>query len=545
MPHVLVADTLAGEDDNNNTLKYILKTMKTKYIGLAALALLSIPLAAQETYQDTKLVDKDLNGTARYVGMGGAMEALGADISTISTNPAGLGLFRSSQFAISGGMVAQQDATTSPAYGRLGIDIKGNKTNASFDQVGLVYSMRSGRYKYLNVAFNYHKSCNFDQILTAGGALRNASQNKLSAVKYPFADNYNWNGVDANYKSLMSPVLDDKGKQVGMDYLNGTAYLFGQYQKGYIGEYSFCLSGNVSNQLYLGVTFGLRDVNYRSNSFYRENLEHNAGVGTWEDLQIDGNGFDIKAGAIFRPVETSPFRIGAYIHTPTWYDLKLRGANDITMRQDKQSVDKGQQAEYDFKVYTPWKFGVSFGHTIGQQVALGATYEYADYGTMDNRVNDGGYYDYWDGRYYESTISDNGMNDHTKATLKGVSTIKLGAEYKPTVNVAIRLGYNYLSPMFDKNGFRDGSISSPGSAYATSTDYTNWGSTNRFTCGMGYAVKKFYVDLAYQYSQTDGTFYPFMSYYAEKSKESQSNIVDGVSVNNKRHQLLLTLGYKF
>ena len=137
------------------------------------------------------------------------------------------------------------------------------------------------------------------------------------------------------------------------------------------------------------------------------------------------------------------------------------------------------------------------------------------------------------------------MNDHTKATLKGVSTIKLGAEYKPTVNVAIRLGYNYLSPMFDKNGFRDGSISSPGSAYATSTDYTNWGSTNRFTCGMGYAVKKFYVDLAYQYSQTDGTFYPFMSYYAEKSKESQSNIVDGVSVNNKRHQLLLTLGYKF
>lgn len=107
MPQVLAADTLAGEDDNNNTLKHILKTMKTKYIGLAAMALLSIPMAAQETYQDTKLVDKDLNGTARYVGMGGAMEALGADISTISTNPAGLGLFRSSQFAISGGMVAQ------------------------------------------------------------------------------------------------------------------------------------------------------------------------------------------------------------------------------------------------------------------------------------------------------------------------------------------------------------------------------------------------------------------------------------------------------
>lgn len=39
---------------------------------------------------------------------------------------------------------------------------------------------------------------------------------------------------------------------------------------------------------------------------------------------------------------------------------------------------------------------------------------------------------------------------------------------------SIRLGYNYMSPMFSENGFRDGSLESPGSAYATSTDYTNW-----------------------------------------------------------------------
>ena len=50
--------------------------MKTKYSIIAALALVTVPLSAQETYQDTKLVDSELNGTARYVGMGGAMEAL-------------------------------------------------------------------------------------------------------------------------------------------------------------------------------------------------------------------------------------------------------------------------------------------------------------------------------------------------------------------------------------------------------------------------------------------------------------------------------------
>jgi hypothetical protein len=99
--------------------------------------------------------------------------------------------------------------------------------------------------------------------------------------------------------------------------------------------------------------------------------------------------------------------------------------------------------------------------------------------------------------------------------------------------------------MFSTGGYRDGSISSPGSTYATSTDYTNWSSTNRVTCGLGYNVNKFFVDLAYQYSQTDGDFYPFMSYRANSGNVSDSNIADAVKVSNKRHQLLLTVGYKF
>lgn len=506
---------------------------------------MSAPLAAQETYQDTKLVDNDLNGTARYVGMGGAMEALGADISTISTNPAGVGLFRSGQVSVSGGLVSQQGETTTPSFKGINTSFNGNKTNASFDQVGLVYSMPSGRNGYLNFAFNYRKSRNFDQILTAASALSHASQNKLTTIKYSHANDYNWNGVDANYAELMTPIKDDKGKQTGMEYLDGTAYVFGQYQKGYIGEYSFNLSGNINNRVFLGLTMGLRDVNYRSNSYYTENLDLGVTSESWEDLRIDGSGFDIKAGIIFRPIETSPFRIGVYVHTPTWYDLSLSGANDITMSDAAGSVDKGQRAEYDFKVYTPWKFGLSLGHTIGKELALGATYEYADYGTIDNRVNDGKYYDYWYGDYYDNSYSDGSMNDHTKATLKGVSTLKLGVEYKPLDDWAIRLGYNYLSPMFNKNGFRDGSISSPGSAYATSTDYTNWKSTNRITCGFGYSAKQFFMDLAYQYSQTDGEFYPFMSYYSSAASSNDNNIADAVSVSHKRHQLLLTLGYRF
>ena len=67
--------------------------MKSKYIFFAVSLFTALSVNAQETYENAKLAGEDLNGTARYVGMGGAMEALGADISTIGTNPAGLGLF--------------------------------------------------------------------------------------------------------------------------------------------------------------------------------------------------------------------------------------------------------------------------------------------------------------------------------------------------------------------------------------------------------------------------------------------------------------------
>ena len=532
---------------------------KLKYSLAAVISLFALSVAAQETYQDTKMIGNELNGTARYVGMGGAMEALGADVSTIGSNPAGIGLFRNNQVSVSGGFVAQSGETTSPKYGRLGMKIKGDKTNASFDQIGFVYVTRTNRNSYLNVGFNYHKSRNFDQILTAGNSLTtpsyinglpiSASQNKLSALKFPYATKYNWNGVDANYEKEMSPIKDANGKQIGMDYLNGTEYLFGQYQKGYIGEYDFNVSGNIKDRIFLGVTIGLHDVHYNSNSYYTENLERNVFSESWESLRITGIGVDFKLGAIFRPIAESPFRVGVYMNTPVLYDLSLKGDNDISMNRDKGQT---ASANYDYKIYTPWKFGVSLGHTIGKNLALGATYEYADYSRIDNRVNENDYYD--------SSSSDLNMNNNTRAMLKGVSTLKLGVEYKPMKDFSLRLGYNYLSPMFKKDAYRDGSIESYGSMFATSTDYTNWDSTNRFTFGLGYNYKKFFFDAAFQYSQTNGDFYPFMSHYPDQKNEkyvlpgggtnyqayaADFNVANATSVSFKRSQVLFTIGYRF
>lgn len=539
--------------------------------------MLGTAVSAQETYDNAQLATKDLNGTARYVGMGGAMEALGADLSTIGTNPAGIGMFRRSMVAGSFGFNSQQDAKS---FGNA------NKTNMSFDQAGFVYSMRSGRHSMLNFGFNYTKSKNFDQILTAAGRLNNASQNKLSAMKnangvYTLQDKNNglvsnsgaYSQVDYLYSNVLfnhykdkepaenesaDPtnahlnkngviVYDNTGLPV---YYNATGYDFGRSTTGYIGQYDFNVSGNSNDRFYWGFTVGIYDVHYNGSSLYSESLvDGNTAIGDVamnDERKITGTGFDVKAGLIFRPAEESPFRIGLYVHTPTWYDLTTRNYTVLNNNTNEAygSTERGKSSEsYDFKFYTPWRFGVSLGHTVGNYLALGATYEYADYTTNDIRVNDGGEVDYW-GNYYETSSRDEAMKQNIKNSLKGVHTVKLGMEFKSEKNFAVRLGYNYQSAMYNKNGFKDGSLESYGTYYASTTDYTNWKDTHRFTAGVGYNYGKFSFDLAYQYSQTNGDFYPFMS-YVDNSEPKFDNVCDAVKVSNKRNQLLFTVGYKF
>ena len=511
--------------------------MKRLYISVAVLSLCGMSAMAQETYENTRLVDNDLNGTARYVGMGGAMEALGADVSTMSTNPAGVGLFRKSKVDLSFGLVSQQDATKFNSLG---------KTNASFDQIGFVYVLNKTSNSGFNIGFNYHKSRNFDQILGAANTLNNASQNKLTYQKFRnkvFTDkkSMTYNQIDGLY---MDNLLYNKNAGKYYNY-PATGYLYNEENMGYIGEYDVSLSGNINNRIYLGMTIGLHDVHYRNHSEYTENFVANAdkisGLTLNDNREITGTGYDVKFGAIFRPFDANAFRVGVYMNTPTWYDLTT--SNYSTMTDGTTSVPTHES--YDFRVDTPWKFGLSLGHTINNVVALGATYEYADYSAMSTRIKDGGYYDNWYGTYYESSHKDKAMNAHTQETLKGIHTLKLGAEFKVTPEWSVRLGYNYLSALFNENGAKNGTIASPGSYYASSTSFVNWKATNRITCGVGYAHKNFNVDLAYQYSAQNGEYFPFANYYEGKTPSNEDNIATATKVNNKRHQLLLTLGYRF
>ena len=132
-----------------------------RFFFLACVTLIAASMQAQETYESAELATEDLNGTARYIGMGGAMEALGADISTISTNPAGIGLFRRSWVGASAGLTIQRgDSYNNSVYSDKG------KTNADFNQMGAVFAMQTGNNSFFNFGFNYHKRRNFNQIST-------------------------------------------------------------------------------------------------------------------------------------------------------------------------------------------------------------------------------------------------------------------------------------------------------------------------------------------------------------------------------------------
>lgn len=532
-----------------------------KQIIIALTLMVSVSsLSAQETYENANLATQDLNGTARYVGMGGALDALGADISTISTNPAGIGLFRHSNASLSFGMVSQKDAVE---FGG------GNKTNMSFDQAGFVWATRTGRQSFLNFGFNYHKSRNFDFLMFAGGKLNGSSQNRVSYNKA-----VDENGNDRGFAYIERDNPDDVFGTVKSDYIEsgqldylywntinynplidgndrmynyeGDEYLMQKYNKGYVGAYDFNISGNVNDRVFLGLTLGLKDVHYRSYSNYTEyftaNPDNLGGTMVEDDREITGSGFDIKAGVIFRPVEESPFRIGLSISSPTFYDLTTsnytrlwvddKNANEATYESNS---GLSNSESYDFKFNTPWNFGLSLGHTIDNYLALGASIDYSDYSTIDNRVNTT--WDSWSGEY--DSESDREMNDHTSKTLKGVTTVKLGAEFKPDPSLAIRLGFNYVSPIYKDTGVKDNMVGSNGVYYSSSMDYTNWKDTYRITAGLGYKTGNVNLDLAYQYSQTDGVFTPFYDSY------DATNTPQSTDVSNKRNQLIFTVGYTF
>ena len=527
--------------------------MKKNIVLLMFGLLTTLAINAQTIYDGVNLSAKDLNGTARFVGMGGAMGALGGDISTINTNPAGIGIYRSSEVNATFGFSSY--ATGSDYQGN---QLKSKATFGDLDNLGFVLSTQYSTQKilrYINFGFNYQRVKSFNRNMQMKGNLGDFSQTFYMANQaYGITD---WNNSYTNseigwlyvpYKVNGVQVKDVNGQLMYVtpgDYVgmySGADVVFKSQERGGIDALDFNVSLNLSDRFYLGMTVSAYTVDYSKYSIYGEDYRNDE----WYKLQtwskIEGAGFDIKLGAIFRPVETLPLRIGLAVHTPTFYDLSYKTSavldadvwNYLAIENEGKvpadaigqytidTYDKvGDDMTRKFHLETPWTYNLSLGYTVGSSLALGAEYEYKDYSTM--LFDDGS--NFYDGYQFEN---------ETTNMLKGTSTIRLGAEYKVIPQMALRLGYNYCSTIFEDNAYKNLPINS----IQTDTDFTNTESLSNYTLGIGYRGSMFYADLAYKLTAFKAKFYPFDTFDGE-------SLVQATKLNNTRNQVLLTLGVRF
>lgn len=533
-------------------------------------------VSAQSVYDGVKIADKDLNGTARFVGMGGAMGALGGDITTMGTNPAGIGIYRSN------------DVMTSFSYSAYGMESKyeGQKSTIdknrwSFDNIGVVFATKIGNQtplRYVNFGFNYKRSKSFYKNMSMSGMMGvvenpsnpgspyYVSQTNSMALQATDAERYVWDNsrqhLDFDNANRMIFSDPDAGWLGALGYQGGLterdridnepdlyvpflpvepSSVFNSREKGGIDQYDFNVSFNINDRVYLGLTIGAYDVDYDKYSGYDESYKRGEGYSLESYNNISGSGFDVKMGLILRPFEYSPFRIGFAVHTPTFYKLTYSTSAIVTNDYRDAKTDELKRIivdtydyvgdmKRDYRLVTPWKYNVSLGYTVGTSLALGAEYEYEDYSTMKFKYssNDGG-----GDMEFE--------NAEVKNCLKGEHTFRIGAEYKVIPEFAFRLGYNYSSAVF-----RDEAVKYiPSNSLITDTDFSNKRSQSNYTLGIGYRGKMFYADLAYQLSTYKENFYPFYNEFELTQGEWTMVTPPATKVTNTRSQVLLTVGMRF
>lgn len=512
---------------------------------------------AQSAYDASKIAQEDLSGTARFVGMGGAMSALGGDISTIGTNPASIGIYRSNDVMLTLGYSL---TGTESEFG--GNTFEKEKARWNLNNIGFVIANKFSNIsplRYVNFGFNYKKSKSFYKNMSMQGLLGGINGQFISQVNLMA-----WQATDVaenvyyGYNEYLDFGKDDIFYDEEVGWLGALGYggylidedintadynrynplvpneaeaTFHSRERGGIDQYDFNVSFNINDRFYLGVTFGAYDVSYDKYTFYDEDYGNREGYFLESFNRIHGSGFDVKLGTIFRPVEASPLRIGFSVHTPIFY--KLTYTTGAYLESDVYRMGAYQQycvdtyerlgkrdMEFDFRLQTPWVVNASVGYTVGNNLALGAEYEFENYSNMKFKDVDN----------YEMPSE----TDEVKYTLKGVHTFRLGAEYKPISAFAFRVGYNYSSTAYKADAYKN--IFS--NSVSTDTEYSNDKSRNTFTVGIGYRGSLFYADLAYKYDMYKSDFYPFY------------NNLEGVKmaatkVSNTRSQVLLTVGCRF
>lgn len=572
--------------------------MKKIYLFAVSIA---VPFMAdaQSAIDGFRFSQPDMKGTARYMGMGGAFGALGGDLSSISTNPAGLGVYRRNEIGITMDVDIQNATSESQ-----GVKNTQNQTKFLLNNVGGVasWNLANSVMPNINVGFTYNRAASFNQhysgyVPTLSNSMTNyiagSSNNEGVTVAdvsalfdsdgYVSFDPYNPNdgGFAAPWLSILgynSYFITPSGDDDQPDWIGqwgattSGSGAFDVTTSGSADEYNIAVGGNIANKVFWGIDFGIVNLNYSMTAIWGENLQ-NAVVDNPEGTEnsssqwsmtnrynASGTGYNIKVGFIYRPIQE--LRLGISFASPTWYSINesYLASTDysysvyIPDMQDNYAVTNGGQwglNSYNFR--TPWRLTVSAAGVIGRNLIVSADYEWQRYNKMRFYNGGGSYYDYgyddgyWDWPYYAPAVKASSApfntdpwwatNADIEDYYQSTSTLRLGAEYRITPRFSVRAGYSYVSSPV-RNMAKDGSMLIITSG--TMTNYKMDNSTNYITCGLGYNFNNFYIDGAFVHKRMTSEYH---AYTPDPANPQIPSPTSKLSLNN--NQIIVSAGVRF
>lgn len=567
--------------------------MKKSVIILSLIVAPCVSAFAQSATDAYNLSQPDLKGTARYMGMAGAFGALGGDLSAISQNPAGIGVYRSSDIGFTLDLDLQKSTTQWE-----GAKSSKGQTKFLLNNIGAVLTMRlpSTTVPNLNFGFTFNKGASFNRVFSGNiNSLQNSMSNYIAAIANsdgvtegdvsttndydPYNPGYNdyaapWITILGYDSYLINPDYDpstgntkwyglwDKNSMTGQNTTGSGRFVM--QEKGGTNDFNIVLGGNISNVVYWGMNFSIVNINYQLNSLWGENLE-NALVSQGPNnfvrstaewnltnvYSVSGTGFNYQLGFIVKPVQA--LRLGFAFHTPTWYNLTEEFGALVDYKYGgtewgTAKVNNGVLGYNNYGLRTPWKIIASAAGVLGNNFIVSFDYEWANYGAM--RFSQPTYYnDPYDWNYpwyYANGSSIDFLdpndpyayeNQDIKNYYKSSNTFRVGVEFKPVSAFSIRAGYcNVSSPV--KAAAKDNReiIYTAG----TQPSYRFDNNTTYVTCGLGYRYKHVYVDLAYVYKNMGSTYH---AYTPDPENPQIPSPQSKVTFTN--NQIVLSAGYRF
>ena len=327
-------------------------------------------------------------GTARAIGVGGSMGAIGGDFSTISTNPAGLATYRTGEFIFSPSYHGAKTTSLLDKGGQAETTQRFSKF--SLDNLGLVFGnsgTETDKWKTRNFAIGFNRLQDFSSNIYYEGTT-------MGSITSRFRDQANIDGLDPFESKLADSteaIFFSKSKnRYATDFEGNPAAGIYKSQvietRGGVNEMVIAYAANYQEKLQIGATIGVPFIRYSETKIYKEE-DTRKEVPYFDKLQFDQNltttgvGINAKIGIIARPTKT--IRLGVAVHTPTKYQMtdsynnKLYYAFTDSLRYSNSAASP--EGEFKYKLATPWRFIGSAGLIVGKSGFISADVEWADY----------------------------------------------------------------------------------------------------------------------------------------------------------------------